>query len=113
MNPTKIRRIKIGDVNIATTGAGKIVFSSKTIPDVHYTVNLSGKSGAFDIHIGFDVFRLEDGDSIVFPASLPHRYVNPTDSISSALTVIVLDAEPGASDAPPIPVMRQLAERQS
>ena len=54
-------------------------------------------AGAFEIHIGFDVFRLEEGDSIVFPSSLPHRYVNPTDSVSTALTVIVLDAEPGAA----------------
>ncbi len=49
-NPSKIRRVKMGAVNIAMTGAGKIVFSSKTIPDVHYTVNLGGKSGVFDIH---------------------------------------------------------------
>jgi transcriptional regulator with XRE-family HTH domain len=69
-------------------------------------------AGAFEIHIGFDVFRLEEGDSIVFPSSLPHRYVNPTDSVSTALTVIVLDAEPGASDAPPLPVRRRLAEGQ-
>ncbi len=69
-------------------------------------------TGAFEIHIGFDVFRLEEGDSIVFPSSLPHRYVNPTDSVSTALTVIVLDAEPGASGAPPAPVTRRLAEGQ-
>lgn len=47
--------------------------------------------GAFDIHIGFDVFRLEEGDSMVFPASMPHRYVNPTESTACALTVIVPD----------------------
>jgi len=70
-------------------------------------------AGAFDIHIGFDVFRLEEGDSIVFPASLPHRYVNPTDAVSSALTVIVLDAEAAASDVPPISFTRQLAEPDS
>jgi transcriptional regulator with XRE-family HTH domain len=69
-------------------------------------------TGAFDIHIGFDVFRLEEGDSIVFPASLPHRYVNPTDSVSSALTVIVLDAESAASDVPAVPVTRQPAGRE-
>jgi transcriptional regulator with XRE-family HTH domain len=61
-------------------------------------------AGAFEIHIGFDVFRLEEGDSIVFPASLPHRYVNPTDSVSSALTVIVLDAEAERLDAPRVSV---------
>jgi transcriptional regulator with XRE-family HTH domain len=51
--------------------------------------------GAFDIHIGFDVFRVEEGDSIVFPASLPHRYVNPTESPASALTVIVPETSDG------------------
>jgi Cupin domain len=45
----------------------------------------------FDIHIGFDVFRLEEGDSMVFPASVPHRYVNPTESTACALTIIVSD----------------------
>src|SRR3989442_13943070 len=46
-----IRRIKIGDaLNIATTGAGKIVFSSGKTPGVHYTINLGGKSGVFDVH---------------------------------------------------------------
>ena len=70
-------------------------------------------AGAFDIHIGFDTFRLAEGDSIVFPASLPHRYVNPTDSVSSALTVILLDADVGASDAPAAAVLHPLLERQS
>jgi transcriptional regulator with XRE-family HTH domain len=69
-------------------------------------------AGTFDIHIGFDVFRLEEGDSIVFPASLPHRYVNPTDSVSSALTVIVLDADPAASDVPPSSVTRRPPDRE-
>jgi transcriptional regulator with XRE-family HTH domain len=49
--------------------------------------------GAFEIHIGFDVYRLEEGDSIAFPASLPHRYVNPTESTARAMTIIVLDAD--------------------
>jgi transcriptional regulator with XRE-family HTH domain len=47
--------------------------------------------GTFDIHVGFDVFRLEAGDSIVFPASQPHRYVNPSDATSRAITVVVHD----------------------
>jgi transcriptional regulator with XRE-family HTH domain len=70
-------------------------------------------AGAFDIHIGFDVFRLEEGDSMVFPASLPHRYVNPTDSVSSALTVIVLDAQAGATGVPQIFFTRQLGGLRS
>ena len=55
--------------------------------------------GAFEIHIGFDVFRLEEGDSIVFPASLPHRYVNPTESTACALTIIVPDSGTGLQGA--------------
>ena len=47
--------------------------------------------GTFDIHVGFEVFRLEEGDSIVFPASQPHRYVNPMDTPTRAITVIVPD----------------------
>jgi DNA-binding XRE family transcriptional regulator len=45
----------------------------------------------FDIHVGFDVNVLEVGDSIAFPSSLPHRYVNPTDRVSRAVTVILRD----------------------
>jgi transcriptional regulator with XRE-family HTH domain len=47
--------------------------------------------GTFEIHVGFDVFRLEEGDSIVFPASVPHRYVNPSDTRARAITLIVHD----------------------
>src|SRR3954463_11125524 len=32
--------------------------------------------GAFEIHVGFELYRLEEGDSILFSSSLPHRYVN-------------------------------------
>jgi transcriptional regulator with XRE-family HTH domain len=45
--------------------------------------------GRFDIHVGFDVYELEEGDSIHFPSSIPHRYVNPTDETSRAVTVIL------------------------
>ena len=44
-----------------------------------------------DITIGFDVNRVMAGDSIAFPSSLPHRYVNPTDQVSRAVTVILRD----------------------
>jgi transcriptional regulator with XRE-family HTH domain len=50
--------------------------------------------GCFDVHIGFDVFRLDEGDSIVFAASLPHRYVNPLGTLARALTVLVPDDTP-------------------
>jgi transcriptional regulator with XRE-family HTH domain len=48
--------------------------------------------GAFTIHVGFDSYDLAPGDSIAFPSSLPHRYVNPTDSVSRAVTVILRES---------------------
>jgi hypothetical protein len=45
--------------------------------------------GRFTIHIGFGSYDLAPRDSATFPSSLPHRYVNPTDSVSRALTVIL------------------------
>jgi transcriptional regulator with XRE-family HTH domain len=56
-------------------------------------------AGRFDIHIGFDIYELTEGDSIAFPSSLPHRYINPTDTESHAVTVIVRDAIAAASMA--------------
>ena len=44
-----------------------------------------------DITIGFDVHQVVAGDSIAFPSSLPHRYTNPTDKVSRAVTVILRD----------------------
>jgi transcriptional regulator with XRE-family HTH domain len=52
-------------------------------------------SGRFDIHIGFDVYQLSEGDSIAFPSSLPHRYVNPTEQESRAVTAIIRDLQLG------------------
>ena len=49
--------------------------------------------GTFEIQLGFDRFRLETGDSIAFPSSLPHRYVNPTDAPARAVTTIVRDRD--------------------
>ena len=58
--------------------------------------------GAFRIHIGFEQYLLEPGDSMHFPSSLPHRYVNPTDGVSRAVTVIVPDtADAGAEEPSP------------
>jgi transcriptional regulator with XRE-family HTH domain len=48
-------------------------------------------SGALDIFIGFERYQLSPGDSIHFPSSLPHRYVNPTDETTRAVTVILHD----------------------
>lgn len=45
--------------------------------------------GRFEIHVGFDLYTLDEGDSIAFPSSLPHRYVNPTDYEARAVTTIL------------------------
>jgi transcriptional regulator with XRE-family HTH domain len=47
--------------------------------------------GVFRIHIGFEQYVLERGDSIQFASSLPHRYVNLSDGVSRAVTVLVPD----------------------
>jgi transcriptional regulator with XRE-family HTH domain len=54
--------------------------------------------GRLDIHVGFERYELGPGDSIHFPSSMPHRYVNPTDETARAVTVILRDEQP---DAPP------------
>lgn len=48
-------------------------------------------AGRLDIFVGFDCHELEPGDSIHFPSSMPHRYVNPTDEEARAVTVILHD----------------------
>jgi transcriptional regulator with XRE-family HTH domain len=50
-------------------------------------------SGRFDIYVGFERYELNVGDSIHFPSSFPHRYVNPTDEVARAVTVILHDGE--------------------
>jgi transcriptional regulator with XRE-family HTH domain len=50
-------------------------------------------SGRLVIFVGFDRHELEPGDSICFPSTMPHRYVNPTDETTHAVTVIVPDAQ--------------------
>ena len=45
--------------------------------------------GRLDIYIGFGRNELSAGDSIHFPSSLPHRYVNPTDKETRAVTVLL------------------------
>jgi transcriptional regulator with XRE-family HTH domain len=59
--------------------------------------------GQFEIHIGFEIYALEVGDSILFPSSLPHRYVNPTDQRSRAVTVILRDGVGSAIGPPSAP----------
>jgi transcriptional regulator with XRE-family HTH domain/quercetin dioxygenase-like cupin family protein len=57
-------------------------------------------SGCLEITIGFERYLLEPGDSIDFPSSMPHRYVNPSTQTARAVTVILYDC-PGAGQAPP------------
>jgi transcriptional regulator with XRE-family HTH domain len=47
--------------------------------------------GRLDIYIGFRRNELAAGDSIHFPSSLPHRYVNPTEEETRAVTVLLHD----------------------
>ena len=56
-------------------------------------------SGRMDIFVGFDRHELAAGDSICFPSTTPHRYVNPTGETARAITAILLDG--GASGPPP------------
>jgi quercetin dioxygenase-like cupin family protein len=53
--------------------------------------------GRFDVYVGFEHYELGPGDSIAFASSLPHRYVNPTESVSRAVTTILRDGD-GASE---------------
>jgi transcriptional regulator with XRE-family HTH domain len=48
-------------------------------------------SGRLDIYLGFECYHLEPGDSMHFPSALPHRYVNPTDETTRAITTILYD----------------------
>jgi transcriptional regulator with XRE-family HTH domain len=47
--------------------------------------------GTMTIFLGFDQHDLRPGDSIAFPSSTPHRYVNLTDGETHAITVILRD----------------------
>jgi transcriptional regulator with XRE-family HTH domain/quercetin dioxygenase-like cupin family protein len=60
-------------------------------------------SGCLEITIGFERYLLEPGDSIDFPSSMPHRYVNPSAQTARAVTVILYDCPDGAGQAPPDP----------
>ncbi len=49
-------------------------------------------SGRLDIFVGFERYDLSLGDSLCFPSSRPHRYVNPADVTTRAISVILPDA---------------------
>jgi transcriptional regulator with XRE-family HTH domain len=48
-------------------------------------------SGRLDIFVAFDRHELAPGDSICFPSSVPHRYVNPGEQTARAVTAILRD----------------------
>jgi transcriptional regulator with XRE-family HTH domain len=56
-------------------------------------------SGRLDIFVGADRHALEPGDSICFPSTTPHRYLNPTGQTTRAVTLILPDG--GTSGPPP------------
>jgi transcriptional regulator with XRE-family HTH domain len=55
-------------------------------------------SGRLVIFLGFDRHELGPGDSICFPSTQPHRYLNPTEDTTRAVTVILPD---GGMHGPP------------
>nr|MDT0657197.1 XRE family transcriptional regulator [Micromonospora sp. DSM 115978] len=48
-------------------------------------------SGELDIYLGFERYHLLPGDSMHFSSMQPHRYVNPTDETTRAVTTILHD----------------------
>jgi transcriptional regulator with XRE-family HTH domain len=48
-------------------------------------------SGKLVIFVGFERYELEPGDSICFPSTTPHRYLNPHEEVARAVTVILQD----------------------
>jgi len=53
-------------------------------------------SGRLAIHVGFERYDLEAGDSMAFPSTLPHRYLNPGDETAHAVTAILRDGLSGS-----------------
>jgi transcriptional regulator with XRE-family HTH domain len=51
-------------------------------------------SGRLEIYVGFERYDLGPGDSMAFPSTLPHRYVNPGDETTHAVTTILRDGLP-------------------
>jgi len=48
-------------------------------------------SGSLEISVGFETYRLDLGDSMQFPSSVPHRYANTGAETARAVTVILYD----------------------
>ena len=56
-------------------------------------------SGRLVIHAGFERYELGPGDSMAFPSTLPHRYVNPGEETVRAITTILRDGLPQSEAA--------------
>jgi transcriptional regulator with XRE-family HTH domain len=63
-------------------------------------------TGRLDISVGFETYRLDPGDSMEFPSSLPHRYANPGTVEARAVTVIMYDCPADGPRPPAVPVHR-------
>ena len=86
LTPTALR-----DVDFMELVYGPGAESSPTLyqhPGTEMVVVISGR---LDIHLAFDRHRLEVGDSMQFSSALPHRYVNPTQQTTRAVTTILHD----------------------
>ncbi|HEX5781918.1 MAG TPA: XRE family transcriptional regulator [Solirubrobacteraceae bacterium] len=56
-------------------------------------------SGRLTIFVGFERYDLAAGDSMAFPSTLPHRYLNPGEEETRAVTTILRDGLPQSSSA--------------
>jgi transcriptional regulator with XRE-family HTH domain len=86
LTPTTLR-----DVEFMELVYGPGAQSSPTLyrhPGTEMIVVLSGR---LDIYLGFDSYHLAPGDSMHFSSALPHRYVNPTQETTRAVTTILRD----------------------
>lgn len=97
LTPTTLR-----DVEFMELVYGPGAQSSPTLyrhPGTEMIVILSGR---LDIYLGFDSYHLGPGDSMHFSSALPHRYVNPTQETTRAVTTILRDeARHETRDLPP------------
>lgn len=86
LTPTALR-----DVDFLELVYGPGAESSPTLyqhPGTEMVVVLSGR---LDIYLAFECHRLEVGDSMQFSSARPHRYVNPTQQVTRAITTILHD----------------------
>ena len=56
--------------------------------------------GRLEITVGFERYLLDPGDSMDFPSTMPHRYVNPGDETAHAVTVILYDCPDAPGGGP-------------